>query len=115
MGSKIDRKAITREYKTRQSPRGIFVVRCTASAEVWVGSSSNLDGARNRIWFSLRTGCDQNAALQTSWTAHGEPAFDYEILEKLADEVSELRTGDVLKERESYWLAQLGALPLSYG
>jgi hypothetical protein len=112
MSSNIDRKEIIREYKARATPRGVFAMRCLATGEVWVGSSMNLDGARNRILFSLGTGHYKDAALQARWNAHGEQAFQYEVLEKLDDDVSALRVGDVLKERSSHWLAQLRARPL---
>ena len=108
----MDRKEIIRAYKARATPRGVFAIRCVATGEVWVGSSMNLDGARNRLWFTLGSGSYKDASLQARWNAHGEKAFQYEVLEKLDDEVSALRAGDVLKERTSHWLAHLGAHPL---
>lgn len=108
----MDRKEIIREYKARTTPRGVFAVRCVATGEVWVGSSMNLDGARNRLWFTLGYGNHKDALLQARWNAQGEKAFEYEVLEKLDDEVSALRVGDILKERTSHWLAQLHAQPL---
>ena len=43
------------------------------------------------------------------WNADGEGAFQYEILEKLEDDVHPLAVADRLKEMRSRWIAQLGA------
>ena len=52
--SKADRRQIASEFKDRKVPQGIFAIRCAASGQVWVGSSPNLDAARNSNWFQLR-------------------------------------------------------------
>ena len=87
-------------------------MRCPATGEVWVGASMNLDGARNGLWFFLGGGNYKDTALQAAWNAHGEQAFQYEVLEKLDDDVAARRVSDVLKERKSHWLGQLRARPL---
>jgi hypothetical protein len=54
-------------------------------------------------WFVLRSGSHANAALQREWNNHGEQAFEYQILEKLDDDVSAIRVNDVLKEKRREW------------
>jgi hypothetical protein len=76
--------------------RNLSAVRCTATGRVWAGSSGNLDAARNRFWFCLRNGSHPDKALQDEWNAHGEHTFQYEILEKLDDDVPPLEVTDVL-------------------
>lgn len=105
----VDRKAAIREYKARKIARGVFAVRCLATAKAWVGASPNLAGARNAQWFTLRQGLHRNARLQAEWNAHGESAFEFQVLEQIDDDVSDIRLRDVLKERKLRWVGQLGA------
>lgn len=109
MGLTPVQKEAVKEYKARKPVRGAYAVRCTATGRVWVGSSPNLNAAQNGIWFSLRHGGHRDKALQDEWNAHGEPTFQYEILEKLDDDISPLAVNDLLKEKRRYWAARLGA------
>jgi hypothetical protein len=112
MESKAARKEAIRQYKERKIDRGAFAVRCTVSRNVWVGTSLNLDAAKNSLWFALRLGKSMAKSLQEEWTTHGESAFEYEILEKLADDTHDMTVADLLKARKSHWIAQLGAQPV---
>ena len=112
MESKAARKEAIRQFKERKTYRGAFAVRCAASGRVWVGASPNLDAAKNGIWFALRLGKHLTSSLQEEWTVHGEPAFEYEILEKLDDDAHPLAIADLLKEKKSHWISQLGARPM---
>jgi hypothetical protein len=112
MQSTAARREAIRKFKEQKPSRGAFAVRCTATDGVWVGSSVNLHAIRNRLWFSLRTGICPDKALQAEWNVHGEDAFQYEILEKLDDDVLPLEVADLLKEKRTRWTAQLGAQPL---
>ena len=108
----VDRRRAIREFKERKPLRGTFAVRCMASNRIWVGSSYNLDATKNGLWFSLRIGSHPVKSLQNEWNTHGEPAFDYEILEKLEDDLHPLAVADILKEKKSHWVAQMAACPL---
>ena len=112
MDSNAQKKAAIREYKNRKTPRGVFAVRCSATGQLWVGSSLNLDGARNGLWFQLNHGSHRNHALQSAWNGHGEPAFHFEVLEQLDDDVAEFAMRDLLKEKHRAWVAELNAQPV---
>ena len=103
------RKQAIREFKEKKPLRGIYAVRCAATGQVWVGSSPNLGATQNGSWFALRLGSHFNRSLQKEWTLHGEPAFQYEILEKLDDDVTAMAVNDLLKEKKSEWVARAGA------
>jgi len=107
------RRQAIKDFKARQVPRGIFAVRCAATGRVWIGSSPNLDAARNSLWFFLRHGYHFDKALQAEFNAHGDQAFHYEILEKLDDDLPPLAVKDLLKEKKLHWAAKLGAATLS--
>lgn len=109
MLSKESRKEAIRKFKEQKPPAGIYAVRCTATGRVWVGMSRNLDAARNGCWFCLRIGRHQEPSLQDEWNTHGESAFKYEILDRLAADVHPLELNDLLKLKKSDWSARLGA------
>jgi hypothetical protein len=77
------RKELLQECAERQQPVGVFAVHNTASGEVWVGHSRNLDVQKNGLWVRLAGGMSPNADVQASWKEHGEAAFSYEILEHM--------------------------------
>ena len=105
----MDKREARKAYKARITPKGMFAVRCKVSKGIWVGASDHLDTAQNGVWFQLRSGSHRNPQLQAAWNAHGEAAFELEILEKFDDDVSPLLVGDVAKERQAHWEKALGA------
>jgi len=107
---KQSRRQVVRDYKERKVSQGIFAVRCAVTGEAWVGKSHNLQQQQNGIWFGLRSGGYINPALQAAWTAHGEAAFSFEVLEAIADaDLSAYARANLLKDRDIHWRAELGA------
>jgi hypothetical protein len=104
-----ERKAAISAYKERKAAFGIYAIRCTVSSEVWVGKTPTLDTIKNRFWFTLRMGTHHNVSLQKSWSAHGEQAFAFEVLEQLSDEEGPLSREVILEERLAHWQAMLNA------
>ena len=109
MDSKADRKEAIRKYKERKPLLGTFAVRCSATGDVWVGISRNLDATKNGLWFGLRLGTYPSPGLQQVWNAQGAERFDFEILETLKGDLSPIEIPDLLKEKKQRWMAQLGA------
>ncbi len=105
----IDRKTAIAAYKERKTIAGIFVVRCAASGQAWVGQAPNLETIRNRIWFSLRQGNHTCRSLQAAWNAHGEAGLSFAECERLEDEESAYVRNALLKERLLHWRDELGA------
>ena|SRR5579863_8361116 len=108
-----ERKEAIKEFKARKVLRGVFAVRCAATGRVWVDSSLNLEAAQNSLWFFLRNGYHHDKALQAEWNTHGAEAFQYEIVEKLNEDVLPMGARDLLKEKKLHWAAQLSAQMLS--
>ena len=107
---KQTRRDLLRDYKERKSVAGVYAVRCAPTGEVWTAGSRNIDAQQNSLWFGLRNGGHINRAMQASWTAHGEAAFSFEVLERIDDEaLTPQGVRDQLKTRERHWLAALGA------
>src|SRR5579872_6539065 len=97
MESKESRKDAIRKFKERKPLQGVFSVRCSPTGRVWVGCATNVEAIRNRYWFALRMGAHLDKSLQAEWNAHGEAAFQYEILEKLEDDLHPFDVARLLK------------------
>jgi hypothetical protein len=104
-----DKKAAIAAYKERKTVAGIFVIRCQASAETWVGQAPNLETIQNRIWFSLRQGTHTCRSLQAAWKAHGPDGVTLEECERLEEEETPYIRAALLKERVQHWRTELGA------
>jgi hypothetical protein len=102
------RKAAIAAYKERKTVAGIFVIRCKASSETWVGETPNLEKIQNRIWFTLRHGSHTCRSLQAAWTAHGPDNLTFEACERLEEEETPYIRA-LLKERALHWRKQLNA------
>jgi hypothetical protein len=109
MESKAARKEAIREFKERKPTVGVYAVRCTATGQVWLDAFRNLEAVKNGAWFSLRNGSHRCKSLQEEWNVHGEAAFEFEILEKLDEDVHPMAVMDLLKQKRNHWIAQLGA------
>jgi hypothetical protein len=109
----VNRKEAIAEYKNRKTPRGTFSLRFAEQGPVWVDATPDLGAARNGLLFALRIGAHRNPELQAEWNAHGETAFQYEVLEKLEDDLAPMAWRDLLKDKKKEWLARLGARPVT--
>jgi len=60
----------------------------------------------------LRNGCHYNKPLQEEWDLRSELMFQYEVFDRLGEDVHPLEVEDLLKKKKDYWIARLGAQPL---
>ena len=104
-----DRKAAIAAYRERKTFAGVFVIRCKASPQAWVGQTPNLEKIQNRIWFTLRQGSHTCRTLQVAWTAHGPDGLTFEECERLEAEETPYIRDALLKERALHWRSQLNA------
>ena len=104
-----DRKAATAAYKEQKTFAGVFVIRCKASPQAWVGQTPNLEKIQNRIWFTLRQGSHTCRTLQAAWTTHGPNSLTFEEYERLREAETSCIRDALLKERALHWRSQLGA------
>jgi hypothetical protein len=108
----IDKKEARRQFKLKKTSKGIFAIRCRASAQLWVSSSRDLDASRTGAWFMLRNGMHYNKALQTTWNSHGAESFEFDILESFDPEMPALALTDSLRDRLKHWRSELSAASL---
>jgi hypothetical protein len=104
-----DRKAAIAAYKERKTIAGVFVIRCNATSETWVGQAQNLEKIQNRIWFSLRQGSHTCRSLQAAWKTHGPDSLTFAECERLEEEETPYIRDALLKERMLHWRSELGA------
>jgi hypothetical protein len=105
----IDRKAAIAAYKERKTVAGIYVVRCAASGEAWVGQAPNLETIQNRTWFTLRQRSHPCRSLQAAWNTYGEAGLTFGECERLEDEERGYVRSALLKERGAHWRTELKA------
>ena len=104
----IDRKAAIAAYKDKTTRAGVFAVRCAVDGRTWVMESRHVETQQNSLWFALRQGAyPGNPALQRAWTAHGEAAFSFEVLECLPEDTSALLQRSELRAMASRWRSEL--------
>ena len=105
----INRKSLIAEYKERVTIAGVYAVICSATGQVWVGKSRHIDTEQNGLWFALRHGGSPYRSLQAAWTAHTPEDFRFEQLDRLPEDISDLRRKDELLSRAKLWITRLGA------
>lgn len=104
-----DKKAVLAAYKERKSEPGIYVVRCAATGQAWVGAAPDLATIWNRISFALRQGVAAPASLQAAWQAHGADSLSFEIVEQVDPGELTYARDRTLRERRDEWCKELGA------
>jgi hypothetical protein len=104
----MDRKAMIRSYRERRPAMGIFQVRNRRTGKVLIGATTDVPAMLNRQRAQLRLGVHPNRELQADWSALGDDAFAFEILDTITR--PDHAVGDPredLKLLETMWLQQL--------
>src|SRR5215469_12667945 len=65
---------------------GVYTIRCVATGQAYVGSSTDLEWGKGAHWARLRNGNHPNSRLQEAWTRRGEQMSVFEVLELVPDE-----------------------------
>ncbi|MBN1258470.1 GIY-YIG nuclease family protein [Candidatus Peregrinibacteria bacterium] len=104
----IDKKAAIRKYKETIQPMGIYQIKNLSNGKVFIDSSKNLNGAKNRSMLQLGLGSHMNLSLQADYTCLGENQFAFEILDQLKpkEDLTYDYTDD-LKTLKTLWLEKL--------
>lgn len=77
--------------------QGVYKIENTETGKVYVGSSTNLTARLKYHLWKLRKGKHNNHYLQKSYNKHGEPAFEFSIIEYIEYK-------DKLVEQEQFWI-----------
>ena len=102
------RQELSREYRERRKPAGIFQVKNTVNGKVLLGSSLNLEGPLNGHKFMLTIGRHRNAELQSDWIQYGADNFVFEILQTVeVTDDPDFSVSDELELLEQIWMEKL--------
>lgn len=107
-----DKKAAIAAYKERKADAGIYLVRCSASGQQWVGSAADLRTIWNRLSFALRQGNQRPFSLQAAWRDHGAEAFIFDVVERVDAEKLVYGRERTLGDRVTHWSKTLSAEPI---
>ncbi len=77
------KKEIISQYKERKVFGGIYAIRNTLSNKLLIGSTTDMQGSKNRFEFSSKTGSCVELKLQSDWNKQGAEQFVFEVLEEL--------------------------------
>lgn len=105
----LDKRELKRAYRETPRPMGVYQILNTVNGKRYVGSSLDLEGIRNRLWFGLGMGSDSfRRELQADWKTYGEEAFCFEVLEYLKPDGDPTRDyREELAIMEELWLEKL--------
>jgi len=90
---KQKKKELAAAYTQTFRPMGIYQIRNVKNDKVFVDGSMDLDGARNRLAFSIQTNINTITELQQDWKTYGGSCFVFEELDRIKpseDAVNEL-------------------------
>ncbi|ANE45752.1 LuxR family transcriptional regulator [Paenibacillus swuensis] len=101
------RAELQQQYKEMKTEAGVYGIRHRASGRLFVASTRNLRSL-NGVKLQLSLGVHMNKALQADIKAHGEEAFDIEVLETLEKKPDPFwDEKDALKKLEEKWVTEL--------
>jgi hypothetical protein len=101
-------KELKKEYIQNGTEAGVYIVKCSETNRILIGSSTNAQGVLNRHKFELKMKMHRNRVLQDDWNQYGEGAFTFTVadtLKKKEDPSVELK--QELLELENLWRANL--------
>ena len=79
---------------------GIYLITCTITSKIYVGSAINLRQRRKGHFTDLQRNVHCNPKLQRAWNKYGEESFTFEILELVL-------LPELLTAREQHWFKKL--------
>ncbi len=59
--------------------------------------------------FRLRNGGHHNRGMQSAGNAYGEAAFEFEVVERFAEDLLPMLLKDAMRDRQRHWEKELGA------
>ncbi|MDM0111355.1 GIY-YIG nuclease family protein [Variovorax sp. J22R133] len=80
-----NKRALKKQYLEKMVPAGVFMIRNKINHFVYIGGSTNVEGAMNRHRFELKLRRHRNNELMRDWIAHGADSFDFEVIDLLKE------------------------------
>lgn len=80
---KMTKKELKEQYKNRKVTGGIYCIACSGNNKIWIKSTKNLEGQKNRYNFFFSTKTCPEAAMFPEWNQYGADSFSFKVLEEL--------------------------------
>lgn len=77
------RKQLLDRYKAQATLGGVLCIRCRGNGRVWLKSTPNLSGQKNRFDFAVNTNSAPEPGMRADWALYGAGAFTFHALETL--------------------------------
>lgn len=72
---------------------GIYCIKCNGSGHLWIRSTKDISGQRNKYAFFMSTNTCPEPGMLSDWKQYGAQSFSFIILE-------ELKKGETQSEKE---------------
>jgi hypothetical protein len=89
------KKELAATYTEQARPMGVYQIRNTTNEKIWVSSSMDLPGARNRLAFMKQMGMCSIHEIKPDWERFGPDAFVFEELDQVPLPEADGTTGGV--------------------
>ena len=80
---KAKRKDLLNSYKNRTIIGGVYCIKCSGNQRMWIRSTTDMEGSRNRVMFSLKMKGAPEPAMLRECTEYGWESFSFIMLEEL--------------------------------
>lgn len=80
---KDKRKALQNAYKNRSVVGGVYCVKCSGNGRIWLRSTTDMEGAKNRVLFSLKMKGAPEPSMLRECSEYGWESFSFAVIEEL--------------------------------
>ncbi|MDR2708731.1 MAG: GIY-YIG nuclease family protein [Elusimicrobiota bacterium] len=109
-----DRKKLLADYKQQPKICGICAIKNMSNGKMWIETTLNMEGRRNRFEFIKSTNSGVPPLLRDDWQTYGPQAFCFEVLEELkrGETQTDAEFAEDLKVLKEMWVAKFKAQDL---
>jgi hypothetical protein len=77
------KKQLKEQYKNREVIGGVYGVKCEGNGRMWIKSTKNMTGQKNRLAFSIAANSCPEPGMLAEWNQYGAKSFSFVILEQI--------------------------------